>query len=158
LALLEHRAKAEPSAWPELSEYNCFACHHELAPPYSWRQQRGFSGPLPGFLPWNSWYYVMPHFLARSEAGPVSLDALTKLEKEMLQPRPNRETVARQAGAARKELDQLLPKWNAAMTAEQVQALMKRLKKAQDDDPTSSARFDNNYENAIQLTLGLLAL
>jgi len=40
-------AKPRASAWPELSLYDCQACHHELRVP-SWRQEAGYGGLVPG--------------------------------------------------------------------------------------------------------------
>ena len=34
---------AKKNAWPELAQFDCFACHHDLKTP-SWRQQRGYVG------------------------------------------------------------------------------------------------------------------
>ena len=41
-------------AWPDLAQYDCFACHHELSSP-SWRQARGAWNLRPGELPWGTW-------------------------------------------------------------------------------------------------------
>ncbi len=55
--LLADRADREKhgAPWPELSEGNCFACHHALVPE-SWRGQApGFyTGRKPGETPWQS--------------------------------------------------------------------------------------------------------
>ncbi len=60
----------QQSSWPELSEYNCFACHHDLTEP-SWRQMRGFPGlDLTGkqtgrlAMPWGSWSLELIQILA----------------------------------------------------------------------------------------------
>src|SRR5262249_53689511 len=37
LQLLEHRAAAPKAPWPEFAEYDCFACHHDLAD-QKWRR------------------------------------------------------------------------------------------------------------------------
>lgn len=52
LSLLKARAElpkkdGEPARWPELAEFNCFACHHDLN---GWRTQQGRLGKLI----WNS--------------------------------------------------------------------------------------------------------
>lgn len=46
--------------WPEYSELDCFACHHNLvAAKDSWRQARGYPDRRPGNPPWNSARYVV---------------------------------------------------------------------------------------------------
>ena len=42
------------STWPELAQYDCFACHHDLSSP-SWRQARSTWNLRPGELPWGTW-------------------------------------------------------------------------------------------------------
>jgi hypothetical protein len=61
------QAAAHPDAspWPEFSEYDCFACHHDLADE-TWRQSRG-SGPTTGIPTWGSWLYPMALTLAGSK-------------------------------------------------------------------------------------------
>ena len=39
--------------WPELANYSCYACHHDLQP-QSWRQQRKYQG-IPGRPPMQEW-------------------------------------------------------------------------------------------------------
>jgi Cytochrome c554 and c-prime len=63
-------AKTLQSSWPELAEYNCFACHHDLNE-RSWRQKRGFSGldltrAEQGRLamPWGNWNLELTEVLA----------------------------------------------------------------------------------------------
>jgi hypothetical protein len=66
-ALLDQRAGAAENqsptsalqtAWPELSEYDCFACHHDLSAP-SWRQELSYTAGRrkPGALPWGTWHF-----------------------------------------------------------------------------------------------------
>ncbi len=46
--------------WPEYSELDCQACHHNLVGAEdSWRQARGYPGRRPGNPPWNSSRYVV---------------------------------------------------------------------------------------------------
>lgn len=63
---LARRAESEPwhQAWPELAEFDCYACHHSLREP-SWRQARGYKG-TPGYPTWNdSRYAVFRHLVAQ---------------------------------------------------------------------------------------------
>lgn len=69
LLLLESRSDDKSGTWPELSEYDCFACHHDLASP-SGRQRRGFGTRRPGELVSNSWYFPLLPMLAEEYDGP----------------------------------------------------------------------------------------
>jgi len=55
VALTDIRAADKSRPWPELSEWSCYACHHDLVYP-SWRQERGCAGRRPGSLPMSRWY------------------------------------------------------------------------------------------------------
>ena len=63
LEQLERRAAESETngSWPELSEYNCFACHHDLKRD-SWRRERGIPGLAATgskksrlVVPWGNW-------------------------------------------------------------------------------------------------------
>jgi hypothetical protein len=72
--------RARSSTWPEYSELDCFACHHNLtAPKDSWRQEVGYAGRTPGVPAWNSARYVVFRYAA------AETDAATagKLESEL---------------------------------------------------------------------------
>jgi hypothetical protein len=60
LALLAHRAGDAGATWPEFAEYDCFACHHDLADP-SWRQLEfdPSAGLAPGQPAWGAWHYAL---------------------------------------------------------------------------------------------------
>jgi hypothetical protein len=88
-ALLDRRAQrvSSPSnkqPWPELSEYDCYACHHPLVP-NSWRQQVS-SLPSdkrvrPGMPRPNSWYFSMLapiHEELRWEVGGTDVGMFTR--------------------------------------------------------------------------------
>jgi hypothetical protein len=51
--IAEGKADKLKLGWPELAQFDCYACHHELKTP-SWRQQRGYTGPpgRPQLRPW----------------------------------------------------------------------------------------------------------
>jgi hypothetical protein len=92
LKLLEHRAGQ--AGWPELAEYSCYACHHDLAGPGGWRQKEGSAGTLP----WGSWY-----FAALSSVVPGVAEALDDLESALAQ-RPAGQIAALRAQAFRQAL------------------------------------------------------
>ncbi len=92
-----------PSAWPELSEYDCYACHHGLAG-QRWRQELAapnraaskFDRPArkSGAPAWGTWYYDGPRVIAQSElylkAGKSTefIDELNNLTASMQKPLP----------------------------------------------------------------------
>jgi hypothetical protein len=104
LQLLKARAtavEAHPERpWPELSEYECFACHHELSPATTWRQQRGNAGRKPGQWPWGTWYMPMLADLDKQTGGPTVTPALKELATQMAHPYPDPRIVAAKAEAA----------------------------------------------------------
>jgi hypothetical protein len=53
--------------WPELAQFDCFACHHELTTP-SWRQERAPLAGVPGRPAWREWTTVVAE-LAAETAG-----------------------------------------------------------------------------------------
>jgi hypothetical protein len=78
LQLLADRAKsaadekANPPAsvapWPELSESECFSCHHTLEKA-NWLPNRGEFAVKPGRLPWATWTSVMLPELEKVKPG-----------------------------------------------------------------------------------------
>lgn len=80
------RDRLSRDAWPELAEFSCFACHHDLQAP-SWRQHRDddlkeekkLAGRV-GQAPWSPWYWT--GLLPLAETKPF---AVPELEKEWQQ-------------------------------------------------------------------------
>ena len=56
LDILSAAAGKSKRAWPELAQYDCFGCHHDLSSP-SWRQSRTAWKLGPGELPWGTWSF-----------------------------------------------------------------------------------------------------
>jgi hypothetical protein len=64
--------------WPELTHFNCFSCHHDLAP-VGWRKDPRFlSGRIAGSLPWNNPFTVFPRTVSNS--APVLANLLPEIE------------------------------------------------------------------------------
>ena len=99
----------ERDAWPEYSQLDCFACHHDLVKTEdSWRQQRGYSGRRAGNAPWNPSRYVVFRQLARKVDAALAArldDSLGNLQAEMNRLQPDRGKVAGSASEAASELD-----------------------------------------------------
>jgi hypothetical protein len=72
------RKKERVEHWPELANYDCYACHHELKSP-SWRQKRGYAG-RPGRPPMHGWPTILLEDALRYANDPV----LTKQYEERL--------------------------------------------------------------------------
>jgi hypothetical protein len=96
-------------AWPEYSQLDCFACHHDLVKTEnSWRQQRGYAGRKPGSPPWNPSRYIVFRQMARTVDSTLStrLDAsLGNVNAEMSRVAPDRAKVAASASEAAAALD-----------------------------------------------------
>ncbi|MBI3839841.1 MAG: hypothetical protein HY288_18110 [Planctomycetia bacterium] len=57
MRLLAKEAAADDKQWPQLAQFDCYACHHELETP-GWRQHRGSTG-RPGQPQSRSWPTVL---------------------------------------------------------------------------------------------------
>jgi hypothetical protein len=92
-------SSVQEKPWPELAEYDCFACHHDLQQS-SWRsKERKSPGLPPGSLPWGTWYFsLLPRALAYDspQTGVGSREVhlvLDQLYNEMAKGQPRRERV-----------------------------------------------------------------
>lgn len=98
-------------AWPEYSQLDCFACHHDLVKTEnSWRQQRGYADRIPGSPPWNPSRYIVFRQMARAVDATLAttLDAsLANVSAEMSRVAPDRAKVAASATDTAGALDDL---------------------------------------------------
>ncbi len=84
--LADQASKGEKdyNSWPELSQYDCYACHHDLRTP-SWRQKRGYPG-IPGRPQIAYWPSALAavgiRHIAKDNAG---ADALAKSFHDQMQ-------------------------------------------------------------------------
>jgi len=90
LKLLEDRT-SDGRPWPELAEYSCFSCHHNLED-RSWYQQRRSSG-RPG---WETWALTPLQNSKQAEMLPLT-SALQSLAIHMQAPVPDRHLVKQAA-------------------------------------------------------------
>jgi hypothetical protein len=114
LELLAARADAartdHPRAvWPELSEFNCFACHHRLETP-SWRQRQYLDlnhgiGRTAGMPQWGSWQFsLLSEMQETLSLAPASRERLQALQTTMARLDADPQLVSQQARAAATEL------------------------------------------------------
>lgn len=165
LRLLVHRAggdeKNSKRPWPEFSEFDCYACHHQLDSKFpSARQQsaeqRAGERRL-GSLPWGTWYFPEVQLLIESEPfgkwyeeyGP----ALAELKKQMDKPgaalerKTIQESAAKAAGAMHRLAEEIKDKTFDAKTVDRL------LLRAADE------RFaPSDWDEAAQRLLTLAAL
>jgi hypothetical protein len=109
LHLLAHRARSVSSGqpWPEFSEYDCFACHHDLNGT-SWRQsEKHYGKRLPGSLPWGDWYFSMPLLLAEQLPDEKTKAGIEQLRRLMGRPLPEAAKVVEQADSLADSLARL---------------------------------------------------
>ena len=156
LTLLENRARATASAWPELAEYDCFACHHDLREP-SWRQEPGhYAKRTPGALSWGTWYSTMLPEAVRLSAGRTDeqiRSIVSDLKNEMQKPSPNRARIADQVQSINKALDQHLKE--AEPRHYEQPALTAMFHSLRQGNPNITA---TSWDDAAQVYLALAAL
>ena len=97
LRLLAHRANTATNIWPEFAEYDCYACHHDLAAP-SWRLTAAPADGKPGRLVLNGWYYD-------ALAAVTKAVDLAPLQQVMGSSYPQRQRVAELAGQQLRKLE-----------------------------------------------------
>jgi hypothetical protein len=149
--LLAQRAANSRAPWPEFSEYDCFACHHDLADP-SWRQKEQNSPPRPlGIARWGSWHFQLVSLVeqATGEKG----DALEELRQEMERTTPRREEAKRLAEQVRSRLGSSV----AAITRRPIGPAdrLKWISRLTDDEQTESL---GNWDAAAQRYLACAAM
>ena len=104
LRLLQYRTE-EPQPWPELSEYACFSCHHDLKEK-SWYQAKVRSkSESIGRLSWGTWNYgTFPALVPDVDASRQFESLRTTLQNSF----GEREEIHRRAGDLDKVLDKLI--------------------------------------------------
>lgn len=143
--------KTAGRAWPEFAEYDCFACHHDLAVP-SWRQQHPPSDRPAGSLPWGTWSMSMIRLLDGPARG-ASGSSLRTLESRMADPYPDPAEVERLALKLHAELGAGGTHAGSARPAlADVRSMLNQL-------TTSAEALSNpSWDIAAQLYLALAAL
>lgn len=79
---LSRLARRSETQWPEYSEFECYACHHNLASAQrSWRQRVGYEDRPPGNPPWNIAHFAVLRVIAAQTDRDVSGDLEKALEE-----------------------------------------------------------------------------
>jgi hypothetical protein len=143
------RVSKPPAIWPEFSEYECFACHHQLANP----GRRPRPGLAPGRFPWQSWPFSMLDGLARDRPG-VDLGFVKGIEDEMGRADPDPKKVAALVDQGKAGLGELLKTLEKeALDPPRVAALMNDLAR-----PASAPAPVEGWDRAVQRHLALQAM
>ena len=166
LNLLELRARAAQTdrdqpgngskpaaAWPEFSEYGCFACHHDLQSP-SWRQNQAGTGRRPGSYPWGTWNFRLLKVLDPTPAASPLTEALRSLDQTMGHPAPQTDLVLSQSKVARELVARELASHTQpnSLTAQRVRELLQRITVDGQD------LAGQDWDAAAQVYLGTVAL
>lgn len=157
LRLVREQATTKSHAWPELAQYDCFACHHDLRSK-SWRQE---TPTQPGKLRWDSWNdAVIVRLLADanlpSESWRKLRDAMMSFADRdaVLARLPAAERSLEQLGAladqwkqtsggARRLANFLNPEWATAGSWEEAEQYFFALRALKSDDPDLARRLAN---------------
>jgi hypothetical protein len=159
LELLGHRAgrakgQAVTRPWPEFTEVDCFACHHDLQKDGAVRERKFvgvFGGRKPGAFPWGSWYFSVPRTLDGAEDLAPALD---ELAAAMGRTRPDPVEVEGLSRRAIGALDAWLKSLESSPpTEKQARAWVARL--LGKEGPSLA---EANWDSAAQLYLALAAL
>lgn len=154
-------AQQQPTKWPELAEWNCFACHHDLRSA-SWWQSKNEAQRPPGSFGWNTWPYAMLEAFSRPTPGlalPIPQAHLIKLRTQFATPFPPADAIISEAAVAAQALRDVARQLNqseAAKTALSPQSLQSLRLALVSDEGTKLSQRD--WDSATQLFLSLNAL
>jgi hypothetical protein len=103
------------TTWPELSLYDCQACHHQLRVP-SWRQEAGYGGLVPGRPSLVRWPRSLAAVAFEAAGTPTDVDALMAPYRDLLNSRPFGDEVGLRRPAA--GVEERIERAIAALAAE----------------------------------------
>jgi hypothetical protein len=157
LQLLGERATMAGKPWPELAEYDCFACHHVLADAKWRRNPKYLKDQPPGSPPWGSWYYAMANVVAdHPPQAPLKLPAtaLQELRRLMQPPYSNakKDQVGKYAREAAKQLAGWFPSLRQPTSHWNVPSLTNAL-----DEKARKEMDSSSWDQAAQLYLAQAA-
>jgi hypothetical protein len=187
LKLLESRASSAatlpkagertlvPGVWPELSEYDCYSCHHDLRG-NGWRQsyhssiaadERTANPPAPprGSPGWGTWYFQGPRLLAATSAvmpkpsGSDWLESLNGLAATMQTALPNASTARQETESCSAKLaasSSAIGQLFASSTPADQAALRKEVLRSLDSQ--FQRRRPRDWDEFVQYYLALVAI
>jgi hypothetical protein len=142
LDLLQSRAvrslpEDSTTPWPELAEYSCFSCHHDLVKD-GWGGANATRSARRGSLQWGTWSLPMAGILSPDLKGlnaENSLSDLGSLRTLMTMPEPDASTVAERARQVSLELDRMARMVNQGQVAPaEIRAMIGRSLKPEPKD------------------------
>lgn len=137
LELLEYRTQ-QSHTWPELAEYACYMCHHNIRGSGDWRQKRTES---PGTPAWGAWHFAaLPAIISDAEER-------RKIEdfRKLMAARPDGTTARKAAASLKPILERII---REPIKPADLAAVQAALQKA----------APNDWAGAAQLYLALAAL
>lgn len=157
LKLLEHRATTPGQPWPELAEYDCFACHHVLTDARWRRDPKYLKQQPPGSFPWGTWYYPLAAVMAEHppRAKLAFPDRGLKELRRLMQPPysdANRQLVGKVARETADQLAGWLPGLRQPASDWDVRSLANAL-----EDKARKDMGHANWDETAQLYLALAA-
>ena len=155
LSVLSASAKNPDAVWPELAQYDCFGCHHDLKTK-SWQQSRAAWDLKPGEFQWGTWNLGLLPELKTSLNIAVDdrlLEDLSALQKSMTSPNVERASVSDTVLELQQRLRQ------AAMSIEKTGLSSGDLGVIRRSLLNDSTRFTNQgWDRSTQLYLALVAI
>jgi hypothetical protein len=156
LELLYRRAADTKAPWPELSEYGCFSCHHDLRDE-AWRRKPRNDGVALGAPRWGSWTLPLTEeLIERLVAKPVAqpfTESLRLLSGEMARPVPDRDAVKRETREIFNSLRRCLMVLDAKrFEAGEIRRLIDLLK------GPGARQLATGWDEAVRIYLALVAL
>ncbi len=150
LRIKDQRGSTAVAPWPELSEYSCFACHHDLAEP-SWLHGFQQSGEESGILRWNRGNVGMAELLTaggdHEASGPLAL-----LGREMVRDEPRAHEIERLAQTLSEPLRAWLARDANRFTTADLCSLVGRISRP------SAASPHWDWEHLVQIYLAVASL
>jgi hypothetical protein len=164
LELTKHRAErvatqAPDQPWPELTEYGCFACHHDLRAPKQLagyvlhrpgrtRTETPWDHDPPGSLVWQPWLLALAPELPAVD--PQWRDTLTALRREIRSPAPEAKVIIDRCHIAL-ELTRKFTRASNQLEPADLETLLQGLLERRE-------RTTRTWEGATQTYLALVAL
>ena len=155
LSILSATASNPNAVWPELAQYDCFGCHHDLKSA-SWQQSRVAWELRPGEFQWGTWNLGLLPELKTSLSDVVDnrlLEGLSRLQRRMRSSAIQRES----ASNTILELQQGLRQ--AAISLNKTELLPENLGTIRRLLLNDSTRLTNQgWDRSTQLYLALVAI